>query len=152
MNTRSLAILAVAVGAAAASAGVFYWTSTPSHARQPDLQRGATVYADYCASCHGVNLEGQPNWRTRLPNGKLPAPPHDATGHTWHHPDEQLFAITTFGSEALVGGGYQSDMAGFGEVLSDDEILDVLAYIKRRWPERERAMQARVTQQYKARR
>jgi hypothetical protein len=55
---------------------------------------GARVYAQHCASCHGANLEGQPNWKDRLPNGRLPAPPHDASRHTCHHADEVLFDIT----------------------------------------------------------
>jgi hypothetical protein len=46
----------------------------------------------------GANLEGQPNWKERQANGRLPAPPHDASGHTWHHPDAQLFGITKQGS------------------------------------------------------
>jgi mono/diheme cytochrome c family protein len=35
-------------------------------------------------------------------------------------------------------------MGAFGEVLSDDEIRAVLAYIKSRWPETIRARQAEV--------
>lgn len=142
-------VAAAAAGALAlAGAGAAYWTlgGAPA-AYEPDLQRGAQVYADYCAACHGVNLEGQPNWRVRKEDGKLPAPPHDETGHTWHHPDQQLFEITKYGSEAMIGGGYQSDMMGFGEVLTDEEIRDVLAYIKSRWPERERRMQEQITRQ-----
>jgi mono/diheme cytochrome c family protein len=65
----------------------------------------------------------------------LPAPPHDATGHTWHHPDAQLFAIVKYGIEALVGNGYKSQMGGYGDALSDQEIAQVLAYIKSTWPE-----------------
>ena len=75
----------------------------------------------------------------------MPAPPHDASGHTWHHPDGVLFRITKEGVAAVVGGGYQSDMPAFGDVLSDDEIRAVLAYIKSMWPERERAYQAEVS-------
>jgi hypothetical protein len=62
---------------------------------------GARVYAQHCASCHGSKLEGQPDWRQRLPNGRMPAPPHDESGHTWHHPDHVLFGITKLGHEAL---------------------------------------------------
>ncbi|MEP4474670.1 MAG: cytochrome c, partial [Lentilitoribacter sp.] len=66
---------------------------------QPDnneiVDLGKQIYADNCASCHGVNLEGKtPNWRSLGPDGKLPAPPHDQSGHTWHHTDELLFNIT----------------------------------------------------------
>src|SRR5581483_743826 len=96
---------------------------------------GKSVYHDHCASCHGANLEGQPNWKERLPTGRLPAPPHDATGHTWHHSDRLLFDITMNGTAAVVGAGYESDMRGFGPILSDDEIRAVLAFIKSSWPE-----------------
>lgn len=107
---------------------------------------GQSVYRDRCASCHGANLEGQPNWKERMPNGRLPAPPHDATGHTWHHPDKQLFELTKNGVSGTLPG-YQSDMPAFGGVLSDREIWAVLAYIKSTWPKDIRARQERVNQQ-----
>src|SRR5690606_36319640 len=83
---------------------------------------GTKVYALHCAACHGARLEGQPNWQQRLPTGRLPAPPHDESGHTWHHPDPVLFGITKHG---LVPGkyapnDYQSDMPAFAGKLSDD--------------------------------
>jgi len=96
---------------------------------------GQDIYSEYCASCHGSNLEGQANWRQRNPNGRLPAPPHNETGHTWHHPDSTLFQLTKFGPEALVGGGYASDMPGYDGVLTDEEILAALSFIKSRWPD-----------------
>ncbi|MCL4798930.1 MAG: c-type cytochrome [Burkholderiales bacterium] len=106
----------------------------PSDARQVAL--GKTVYDKHCAACHGANLEGQPRWQSRLPSGRMPAPPHDASGHTWHHPDELLFGMTKHG---IVPGkyappGYESDMPAFAGTLTDDEIWAVLAYIKSRWP------------------
>lgn len=97
---------------------------------------GQGLYAENCAACHGANLEGQADWQSRDADGYLPAPPHDETGHTWHHPTEQLFAITKLGTEAIVGGGYKSNMAGFGDVLSDDDIYAILAFIKSTWPDR----------------
>ena len=101
---------------------------------KPDLALGGRLYAQHCASCHGANLEGQPDWRKRLPNGRFPAPPHDASGHTWHHPDEVLFAITKHGLvPPYAPAGYQSDMPAFGGKLSDPEIRAVLAYIESRW-------------------
>ena len=111
------------------------------------LALGEAVYAGNCASCHGAELEGQPNWKRRLESGRMPAPPHDETGHTWHHSDADLFRLTKEGVAAVVGGDYESDMPGFGGVLSDEEILAVLAFIKSTWPERERAYQAEITKQ-----
>ncbi|MDE3027169.1 MAG: cytochrome c [Paracoccaceae bacterium] len=111
------------------------------------LAMGKALYASNCASCHGVNLEGQPNWRRRLPTGRMPAPPHDATGHTWHHSDEDLFRMVKLGVAAVVGHGYESDMPAFGSVLTDEQIRAILSYIKSRWPDRQRAGQAEVTRQ-----
>lgn len=108
---------------------------------EPD---GEALYLQHCASCHGVELEGQPDWKTRKADGKLPAPPQDETGHSWHHSDKQLFAITKFGIEALVPD-YKSDMAGFGGVMSDEEIWAVLDYIKSQWPESIRKKQAEMS-------
>ena len=86
---------------------------------QDDSLAGERLYQENCASCHGANLEGQPDWRSRLPNGRLPAPPHDASGHTWHHTDRVLLDIVKRGTAAIVGNGYESDMPGFKEVLTD---------------------------------
>lgn len=108
---------------------------------------GAALYQQNCASCHGAELQGQPDWRSPGPDGRLPAPPHDATGHTWHHGDDILFRITRDGTAAVVGGGYESDMPGFGDALTDAEIRAILDYIKSTWPERERAYQRERTQQ-----
>ena len=109
------------------------------HALRPDdamlVATGREIYGEHCASCHGAALEGEPDWRKRKPNGRLPAPPHDPSGHTWHHPDAQLFELTKFGPAALVGDGYESDMPGYADVLSDREIVAVLSYIKSTWPD-----------------
>ena len=108
---------------------------------------GAALYQQYCASCHGAELQGQPDWRSPGPDGRLPAPPHDATGHTWHHSDDILFRITRDGTAAVVGGGYESNMPGFGNNLRDTQIQAILDYIKSTWPERERAYQREITRQ-----
>lgn len=116
--------------------------STAATARAID---GARLYADNCASCHGARLEGQPDWQRRRSDGRMPAPPHDARGHTWHHGDDTLFRITKFGPAAMISGNYRSDMPAFEGVLSDDEIWAVLAYIRSTWPERERTYQTQRT-------
>ncbi|GGK54791.1 c-type cytochrome [Salinarimonas ramus] len=120
------------------------WAFAPSGGSDVRIAEGRALYAEHCAACHGANLEGQPNWKERLPSGRLPAPPHDETGHTWHHSDRQLIAITKHGPGALVPG-YESDMPGFAGVLTDAEIEAVLAYIKSTWPEREHAFQEQRT-------
>ncbi len=81
---------------------------------------------------------------SRGPDGKLPAPPHDASGHTWHHSDHQLLRLVRDGL-ASIAPGYQSAMPAFGSTLSDEQIQAIMDYIKSTWPERERAFQAART-------
>lgn len=99
------------------------------------VTEGRAVYAKHCAECHGAKLEGQPNWQTRNPDGSFPAPPHDPSGHTWHHPDRVLFAITKDGGQRHAPPGFKSGMPPFAGTLSDREIRAALAYIKSTWPD-----------------
>ncbi|MEX2643065.1 MAG: c-type cytochrome [Acetobacterales bacterium] len=108
------------------------------------VAEGQQVYIQYCASCHGRDLEGQRNWRTPLSSGVLPAPPHDETGHTWHHADEVLFEYTKFGGRRFVGESGKSGMPGFGALLDDHRIWAAIAYIKSTWPAEIRKHQARL--------
>ncbi len=117
----------------------------PERAAPARLGQGAVLYAEACASCHGAALEGQPDWRSPGPDGRLPAPPHDETGHTWHHSDRVLLDITMQGTAAVVGGGYESNMPGFGDEYSEEELRNVLEWIKSQWPARERTYQAQIT-------
>lgn len=120
----------------------------PSDAAQ--VAAGNDVYVTHCAQCHGAKLEGQPNWRIRKSDDKLPAPPHDETGHTWHHSDELLFGIIKHGMvPPYAPQGYQSDMPAFGEQLSDEDIWAVLAFIKSTWPEQASQVQENMTKQGK---
>ena len=97
------------------------------------LSLGKQVYAQNCASCHGVALEGQTNWRQRDNDGYMPAPPHDETGHTWHHPDTYLFLMTKYGIEKMIGKTYPNNMPAYEDELSDEEIIAALSFIKSTW-------------------
>ena len=139
-RSRMLALLAMTM----TGTGLYAWLirdTGPDPAQVAQIALGETIYAENCAACHGSNLQGQPDWKTPRPSGRLPAPPHDRSGHTWHHPDAMLFDIVKRGSDAVVGQGYESDMPGFGDVLSDGEIAASLAYIRSTWPEEIRAAQ-----------
>jgi mono/diheme cytochrome c family protein len=148
MLRLGLAAVIIAAGIGAAT----WWLLRPALPRidatdAAQVALGERVYAEQCARCHGGRLEGQPNWTQRLPNGRLPAPPHDASGHTWHHPDTQLFGITKDGLGPYAPAGYESDMPAFADVLSDAEIAAVLAYIKSTWPPDIRERQERINAQ-----
>jgi len=142
-------VLALAATGAAGLAAWALWPSADASPADPHDPRqvalGRAVYAEHCAACHGADLEGEPDWQTRRPDGRMPAPPHDASGHTWHHDDDLLFGIVKHGLEPYVAPAYESAMPAFEGILSDAEIWAVLAFIKTHWGERERAFQERVT-------
>ena len=110
---------------------------------------GAALYADACAACHGARLEGQPDWRVPGPDGVLPAPPHDATGHTWHHDTPMLLAYTLDGGQATLAArgvtGFTSGMPAFRDALTEDQVLDILAYIRASWPPQAQVFQRERT-------
>lgn len=120
-----------------------------------DLEVGSTLYTEFCAACHGENLEGQTNWQTPGEDGRLPAPPHDATGHTWHHADQVLFEYTKLGGKTLLasqGVEFDSGMPGFADQLTDKEIWNILGFIRSTWPERvQKAQEGRTVSETKIR-
>ena len=83
------------------------------------IKLGQTIYKDNCASCHGINLEGQIGWQTEIVDGRRLAPPHDETGHTWHHPDELLYNMTKYGFDKMLGKTYPNNMTVYEDILSD---------------------------------
>ena len=110
-----------------------------------DLSSGQILYTNNCASCHGIKLEGQPNWRSPNAIGVLPAPPHDAKGHTWHHDNALLFNYTKLGGAGALAAmdiaDFNSGMPSFDGIIPDEEIWDIIAFIRSTWPERERKFQ-----------
>ena len=134
----AITVAALAAAAVLGTAGYFLRQSRePDRADAGDprlVARGRIVYQQNCASCHGARLEGQPNWRQPKKDGTLPAPPHDVTGHTWHHSDQMLFEVTKYGSASVAGAGFKSAMPVYADVLADGDIWAVLAFIKSHWP------------------
>jgi hypothetical protein len=85
-----------------------------------EFEQAQALYEMHCAECHGIEGEGQqPD-----PNAPGMAPPHNESGHTWHHPDQQNFATVWLGT---------ANMPAFHDTLTAEEILFVLGYIKHWW-------------------
>ena len=94
------------------------------------IEAGREVYSENCARCHGARGEGTSDWRTREADGTFPPPPLDGTAHTWHHPFEVLARQIKFGAPGGTG-----TMPAFGDVLTDEEIINVVAWFQSLWPE-----------------
>ena len=117
-------------------------------AHSDELDLGSALYGQHCAACHGADLEGAPDWQSSGPDGRFPAPPHNETGHTWHHGDRMLFEYTKHGGQAYLddlGVAFNSGMPAFGDVLSEAEIKAILAFIRSTWPARIQEIQAART-------
>jgi cytochrome c6 len=75
-----------------------------------DIGKGGAVYSTHCAVCHGANgtpvMPGAPNFRRM---------------ETLMQPDMQLLASIRKGKGA---------MPGFFGILRDQQILDVVAYLR----------------------
>lgn len=89
--------------------------ANPSH--------GESLYRQYCVACHGAKGIGEFAWQSRA----RAAPPLDSSGHAWHHEDAQL--INMILDKPLP----DSKMPAWRTVLSRDDVLDLLAYIKSLW-------------------
>ena len=97
---------------------------------QSRVESGEKVYAAHCAVCHGARGEATPDWRRREPDGSFPPPPLNGSAHTWHHPFEVLARQIKFGAPGGAG-----KMPPFQGRLTDEEIINVLAWVQSLWPD-----------------
>lgn len=113
----------------------------------PALLDGQYNYNFYCGHCHGYNGEGQ--LASTIPRaremGLHLVPPQDSTGHTWEHPDQLLIRVI---QDGIPNPLMQFPMQGFKVVLTEQQIRNVLAYIRLWWTEPQRAHQRAVTRRW----
>ena len=114
------------------------------------ISKWRRVYLEQCASCHGVNLEVRAGWKDTMVDGMRLAPPNDKSGHTWHHPDEMLFNLTKYGFKAMINDDYKVSMPVYDGILSDEEIIASLSYIKSTWPEEVTEIPDKINDNYKS--
>jgi cytochrome c5 len=111
-----------------------------------ELTQGQAIYTQYCAACHGIDGQGQFPEAPLEPDatGRIGAPPHNETGHSWHHSDVLLIRYVTEGGFSDPARFYI--MPPFGDILTDEQILFVIAYIKTMWTDEQRASQRQLTE------
>jgi len=85
--------------------------------------RGKALFKQYCAACHGAAGHGEFNWMNR----DRGAPALDSSGHAWHHEDAQLVSMIL--DKPLP----DSRMPPWRGILTRDDAIDLVAYIKTLW-------------------
>ena len=112
-----------------------------------EIRQGQEIYTDHCAVCHGIGGQGQFPEAPLLPDstGRIGAPPHNDTGHSWHHSDVILIRYVEEGGFSDLTRFYL--MPPFGEILTDEQTLLVIAYIKTMWTDEQRVMQRELTEE-----
>jgi mono/diheme cytochrome c family protein len=115
-----------------------------------EVKSGRAVYEQYCASCHGAKGEGARNWQRRDEHGELPAPPHDAEGHSWRHSDAELYEMVSEGWRDPFNKTKRLTMPAFADALSPEQIRAVITYLKTLWTPDQRQFQAEESKNQKA--
>jgi len=93
------------------------------------IARGAEVYRQSCANCHGERAQGVFNWQKPGLDGKYPPPPLDGSAHAWHHPTAVLKDVIANGT-LRIGG----NMPPWRDKLSEADIEAVIMYFQSLWP------------------
>jgi mono/diheme cytochrome c family protein len=99
-----------------------------------EVARGEELYDRYCISCHGGETGGD--------IADVP-PPHNAQGHTWHHPDCQLVDVVLDGLPPREG---YPQMPAFRNQLDEEDVMAILAHIRTWWDPDQQEFQAEVTE------
>ena len=82
------------------------------------VARGEEAYKTYCASCHGIGLQGD----GPLADALVPPPAAFSAPHTKVHSDEDLIYWIQYGVQGTA-------MPGFRSQLDDQQIRDVISFI-----------------------
>ncbi|MBT3347301.1 MAG: cytochrome c [Thiotrichales bacterium] len=98
---------------------------------EQQVEQGKELFKLHCATCHGPEAASVYNWRDLDENGKYPAPPLNGSGHTWHH-SLSLLKKTVREGGLSIGG----QMPSFKDMLSDEEIDSILAWVQTHWSDK----------------
>lgn len=102
---------------------------TPVHSfDKVRMARGAELFRQHCAVCHGADAGGAANWRVRNPDGTFPPPPLNGSGHAWHHPWADLKNTIRHGTTALGG-----NMPAWQAVLTEQQVEEVILWFQSLW-------------------
>lgn len=139
-----LAVTALGLAGLAATAHA----ADPAPPDPAQVKIGRTTYLQSCASCHGANGEGVPNWQQPNELGEMPPPPHGPAGHTWKHADGMLYRIIREGWRDPFNKTQRLTMPAFKQTLSPQQTREVIVYLKTLWTPDQRRFQWEESQHH----
>ena len=107
-----------------------------------DKPSGPALYQTFCAACHGEAGEGDPTWPKPNALGDIPAPPHNAKGHTWRYSDADLVMMTLNGHRDPYNSSEFLTMPAFKGILTEAQVVAIFDYLKTLWTDQQLAAQA----------
>ena len=96
---------------------------TPKH---PNLEHGKALWNNGCIACHGADGKGAPETSTVFTRPDT-WPDMTRCDQTTPEPDSAYKAVILHGGRGL---GFSQIMPAFGDLLTNDQIDDVIAYLR----------------------
>ena len=95
------------------------------------IARGAALYDEHCAQCHGPQAQGHPDWQTPSDGSFAAAPPLNGSGNDWKRSRGELIAVIRDGVKRKGG---EAVMPGWEPRLNARDIDDIVAWFQSLWP------------------
>jgi len=107
--------------------------TTPLRQFEPaSVARGAQLFGERCALCHGPEGQGHPDWQRPSDGAFAAAPPLNGTGNDWKKSRQELAQVIKQGvrrkaDKAVIMPSMQGK-------LSERDVEDILNWVQSLWP------------------
>ena len=102
------------------------------HFDPASVARGAQLFGERCAECHGPKAQGHPDWQTPSDGSFAAAPPLNGTGNDWKLTRAQIATIIKNGVRRKSDNA--DIMPAWKGRLSDSDVEDVINWMQSLWP------------------
>jgi len=102
------------------------------HFERASLERGAALFGEYCAQCHGPQGQGHPDWQTPSDGKFSAAPPLNGTGNDWKRSRAELVAVVKNGVRRKSDNA--DIMPSWKGRMNDRDLEDLINWMQSLWP------------------
>jgi len=102
------------------------------HFDPASVARGARLFEQDCAQCHGPQAQGHPDWQTPSDGSFAAAPPLNGTGNDWKRSRAELAGTIKNGVRRKTDN--VDIMPAWKGRLSDSDVEDVINWMQSLWP------------------